>query len=249
MHAAVYAHRITEFPQMRPLLLAVSIVSCSLLANGCSKYISRATAATVLSVKGRVVFGNADRNAFEPITLKSKIHDGDTVRSANGALLDLTLIPGALVRLSGDSEIKIEQLSITKDGNETGFDMSDRNARILLSRGIIFILFSRSEASASQVVIKAGQLMINPDSDCLFCVRTNGTTTRVTCATGNINASADAHSAITIAAGYFQQWPAARIQPALASNDATAQIDITASLEAGRGLQAQASTWQNRRPF
>ena len=234
---------------MRPLVFAVSIVLCSVLANGCSKYISRSTGATVLSVRGQVVFWNADRNAFEPVTLKSKIHDGDTVRSANGALLDLSLIPGALVRLSGDSEIKIEQLSITKDGNETGFDMRDRNARILLSRGIIFILFSPSEASASQVVIKTGQLMINPDSDCLFCVRTNGTTTRVTCATGNINASADGHSAFIITAGYFQQWPAARIQPALASKDATAQIDITASLEAGGLLQAQASTLQNRRPF
>src|SRR4030095_9776913 len=103
---------------MRPSVLAVSTVLCSVLVNGCSKDISRATAATVLSVKDRVVFGNAERNAFEPVTLKSRIHDGDTVRSANGASLDLTLIPGTLVRLSGDSEIKIEQLSITKDGNE-----------------------------------------------------------------------------------------------------------------------------------
>jgi ferric-dicitrate binding protein FerR (iron transport regulator) len=231
---------------MRPLVFAVSIVLFLPLASGCSKDISRATAATVLSVKGRVVFGRA---AFEPITLKSKIHDGDTVRSADGGSLDLMLIPGALVRLSGDSEIKIEQLSITKDGNETGPDMRDRSARILLSRGKIFVLFSPSETSASQVVIKAGQLTISPDSDCLFCVGTDGTTTRVTCSRGNINASTEAHSPVTIAAGYFQQWPTARTQPGPATGDATAQIDITSSLQAGGQLQEQASAWQNRHPF
>jgi len=239
----------TEFPLMRPSVLAVSIVLCSVLANGCSKDISRATAATVLSVKGPIVFGNADRNTFEPVTLKSRIHDGDTVRSANGASLDLALIPGALVRLSGDSEIKIEQLSITKDGNETGLDMRDRNAHILLNRGKIFVLFSPSDTSVSQVVIKAGQLMIKPDSDCLFCVGTDGTTTRVTCSQGNINASAEAHAPVTIAAGYFQQWPTTRRQPGLATDDTDAQIDITSSLEAGARLQDEMSRLQDRRPF
>ena len=234
---------------MRPPVLAVSIAFCSVLANGCSKDITRATTATALSVQGQVVFGTGDRNAFEPVTLKSRIRDGDTVRSANGASLDFTLVPGALVRLSSDSEIKIEQLRITKDGNETGFDMRDRNARIVLSRGKIFVLFSPSNTSASQVVIKAGQLTINPGSDCLFCVGTDGTTTRVTCASGDINASSDAQSPVTIAAGYFQQWPTARTQPGLATDDANAQIDITASLQAGGRLQDAMSRLQYRRPF
>jgi ferric-dicitrate binding protein FerR (iron transport regulator) len=120
---------------------------------------------------------------------------------------------------------------------------------MLLSRGKIFVLFSPSETSASQVVIKAGQLTISPDSDCLFCVGTDGTTTRVTCSRGSINASIEAHSPVAIAAGYFQQWPTARTQPGPATDDATAQIDITSSLQAGGQLQEQASAWQNRRPF
>ena len=234
---------------MRLPVLAVSIALCSVLANGCSRDISRATAATVLSVQGQVVFGNGDRNAFKPVTLKSRMRNGDTVRSANGASLDFTLIPSALVRLSSDSEIKIEQLSITKDGNETGPDMRDRKARIVISRGKIFVLFSPSERSASQVVIKAGQLTIKPDSDCLFCVGTDGTTTRVTCAKGDINASAEAHSPFTIAAGYFQQWPTERSQPGVATDDANAQIDITGALEAGGRLQDAMSRLQDRRPF
>ncbi len=80
-----------------------------LSANGCSKGITRATAATVFFVRGNVVFGNAERNDFQPVTSKSKIHLGDTVRTAEGASINLALIPGAFVQLSGNSEIKIEE--------------------------------------------------------------------------------------------------------------------------------------------
>jgi hypothetical protein len=234
---------------MRHSVIAVSIAVCSLLANGCSKSISRATAATVFSVKGKVVFGNAEQNDFQPVTLKSRIHDGDTVRSSDGASVDLALIPGALAQLSGDSEIRIEELRIAKDGNETADGMRVRSARVRLSRGKIIVLCSPSDRSTSQFVIKAGQLTIKPESDCLFCIRTDGTTTRVTCAKGNINGAAGAQPPMTIAAGYFRQWPTERTEPRPAADDATGQIDITESLEAGERLQEEASGWPNCRPF
>src|SRR6266446_7871949 len=104
---------------MRLPLLVLSLTLCSLLANGCSKGISRATAAVVFSVKGRVLFGNAERNDFQPVTLKSRINSGHTVRSSHGASIDLALIPAALAQLPGGSEIKIDELSITKEGNQT----------------------------------------------------------------------------------------------------------------------------------
>ena len=234
---------------MRIPLLVLSLTLCSLLANGCSKGISRATAAAVFSVKGRVVFGNAERNDFQPVTLKSRIHSGDTVRSADGASIDLALIPAALARLSGDSEIKIDELSITKDGNQTAGGMRDRTARIRLSRGRVIVLFTPTDRSASQFAVTTGQLTIKPDSDCLFCVWTDGKTTRVTCAKGNVNAPSDAQAPVTIAAGYFQEWPTTRKTPVPATEDAAAQIDITESLEAEQRLQNEGSAWQNRRPF
>src|SRR6267143_3257101 len=124
---------------MRHWMIIVCVGVCSLLVNGCSKNISRATAATVFSVKGKVAFGSAERNNFEPVTIKSRIHDDDTVRSSDGASLDLALIPSALAQLSGDSEIKIEELRIVKDGNETDGGMRDRIARIRLNRGKIIV--------------------------------------------------------------------------------------------------------------
>jgi len=234
---------------MRLSVLAIYIALCSLLANGCSKGITRATAATVLWLKGKVIFGNAERNDFRLVTLKSRIHDGDSVRLPGDASIDLMLIPAALARVPGDSEIKIDELSITKDGNQTAGGMRDRSARIRLIRGKIIIVFSPSETSASHFAINAGQLTINPDSDCLFSVWTDVKTTRVTCTRGHINASGEAQPSVTIAAGYFQKWPTARIQTTAAANDATAQIDITESLEAGEQLLDQAAALQNRRPF
>jgi ferric-dicitrate binding protein FerR (iron transport regulator) len=102
-------------------------------------------------------------------------------------------------------------------------------------------LFIPSDGLASQFVITASELMIKPDSDCLFCVRTDGTTTRVTCAKGNINVSAEAQPPVTIAAGYFQQWPNKRAKTVAAADDSIAQIDIADSLESGDRLRDEAS--------
>ena len=65
----------------------------------------------------------------------------------------------------------------------------------------------------------------------------------------NVNTPSDAQAPVTIAAGYFQEWPTTRKTPVPATEDASAQIDITESLEAEQRLQDGASVWQNRRPF
>lgn len=222
---------------------------CFLFGNGCSKGVTRATVATVFFIKGDVVFGSAERNQFEPVTLKSKIHDGDTVRTLEGAAINLALVPGAFVQLSGDSEIKIQELRLTKDGNETAGGMLDRRARLRLVRGKVSILFSRPDRSASYLAVTTSQSTITPDSDCLFSVWTDGTITRATCGRGEVIASGDGQPAVKIAAGYFHQWPTASKEPIAATADAGAQMDIITSLEAEKELLDQAAGWQNRRVF
>jgi FecR protein len=234
---------------MRLPLLVLSIALCSLLASSCSKGITRATAAMVFSVKDRVIFGNAERNDLQPVTLKSRIYNGHTVRSSDGASIDLALIPAALAQLAGDSEIKIDELSITKDGNQTADGMGDRTAHIRLSRGKAIVVFTPTDGSASQFAITTAQLTIKPDSACLFSVWTDGKTTRVTCAKGNVNAPSDSQAPVSIAAGYFQEWPTTRKTPVPATEEASAQIDITESLDIEQRLEDEASAWQKRRPF
>ena len=220
-----------------------------LLANGCSKGITRATAATVFFVRGKVVFGNAERNDLQPVTSKSKIHAGDIVRTSDGTSINLALIPGAFVQLSGNSEIKIEDLRLTKDGNETTGGMLDRRAWIRLNRGRIVSLFSQSDKNASEFRVTTGQVTLRPDSDCLFSVWTDGTTTRATCGRGEVSASAEAQPPVKIAAGYFSQWPTASKEPIAATADARAQMDIKTALDVEPELLDQAAGWRNRRVF
>ena len=205
--------------------------------------------AFVFFVRGDVVFGNAERNDFQPVTPKSKIHAGDTVRTSDGASINLALIPGAFVQLSGNSEIKIEDLRLTKDGNDTAERMLDRRASIRLNRGRIVSLFSQSDKTASEFGVATGQITLRPDSDCLFSVWTDGTTSRATCLRGEVSASADAQPPLKIAAGYFSQWPTAAKEPIAASADAGAQLDIKTALEVEPELLDQAAGWQNRRVF
>jgi len=233
---------------MRLSLLVLCLTLCLLLSS-CSKTVSRATAAMIFSLNGRVVFGNGERNELQPVTLKSRIQSGDTVRSSDGASIDFAFIPAALAQLIGDSEIKIDELRIAKDGNQSAGGMRDRTARIRLNRGRVIVLFAQGDTSTSQFAVITGQLTIKPHSDCLFCVWTDGKMTRVTCAKGNVNTPSDAQAPVTIAAGYFQEWPTTRKTPVPATEDASAQIDITESLEAEQHLQDGAFAWQNRRPF
>ena len=220
-----------------------------LLGNGCSKGVTRATAATVFFVHGDVVFGSAERNQSQPVTPKSKIQDGDAVRTSDGASINLALVPGGFVQLSGNSEMKIEELRLTKDGNETAGGMLDRRARIRLNHGKVSILFSRPNRSASYFTVTTNQSTVTPDSDCLFSVWTDGTTTRVTCGRGEVIASGNGQSTVKIATGYFHQWPTASKEPLAATGNAGAQMDISTSLAAEKELLDQAAGWQNRRGF
>jgi hypothetical protein len=199
--------------------------------------------AIVFSVKGNVVFGSAERNNFQPVTPKSRIQAGDVVRTSNGASINLGLIAGAFVQLAGDSEIKIEDLRLMKDGNDTAERMLNRRGWIRLNRGRIICSFSQSDKTASDFGITTAQLTLTPASDCLFSIWTDGTTSRATCERGEVSASADARPSLKIPAGYFFQWPTAAKEPIAASTDARAQMDIITALNVEPELMDQAAGW------
>ncbi len=129
---------------MRFPTLIFWLALCCGLTNGCSEGVTKRTAATVLYVKGDVVFGMAEGNKSQPVTRESRLPEGSAVRTSDGGLLNLGLIGGAIAQMSSNSEIKIEELEISKDGNQTRGGIRSRSARIRLSRGKITVLFSGS---------------------------------------------------------------------------------------------------------
>jgi hypothetical protein len=234
---------------MRFRTLTFSLALCCGLTNGCSEGVSRRTAATVLSVKGDVVFGMAGRNNFQPVTRESRINDSNIVRTSDGALLDLGLTAAALAQMARNSEIKVEELTISKDGNQTRGGMRNRSARIELSRGEITVLFSGRDKSASRFAISTSAVTVTVDSDCLFRVHRDERTTRVTCVQGKVHATAGAQASMVIGAGYFQEWPSTRPEPLAATENSAAQIDIMDSLEIANDLRRLDAGWRDRRPF
>jgi hypothetical protein len=245
--SSILSH-LVELLMRVPTLISFFLLCCG-LASGCWEGVTTQVAATVLSMHGPVVIGTEEQNDFQPVTPQSRLPGGTSVRTLDGAWLNLALLPSALLQLSSNSEIKIEELKISKDGNETGDAMRSRTARIRLNRGKITILFRRSDKGASQFAISAPQATITADSDCLFCVRSDQATTRLTCVQGKVYASHSAQSVVAIGAGYFQQWPSARLETLAATEDAAAQIDVVDSLKIGDELRELQFGWQNRRPF
>jgi hypothetical protein len=229
-------------------LISVLALCCG-LTNGCSESVTRRTAATVLSVKGDVVFGLAEQNKFQPVTRQSRIQDGSIVRTSDGAVLDLGLIAPALAQMSSNSEIKVEQLRISKDGNQTRGGMRGRSAQMQLSRGKITVLVSGRDQSRTQCAISTPAVRITVDSDCLFRVQRDDRTTRVTCVRGKVYAATAAQPPIAIEAGYFQRWPSTRPEPVAATEDAAAQMDIMDSLGIESELLELDAGWRDRRPF
>jgi FecR protein len=219
------------------------------LASGCREAVTRQVMARVLSIHGPVTFAIDEQTDFRPVALESRLSVGSSVRAFDGSWLDLALLPGVLLRLSSNSEIKIEELKISKDGNQTRGGILSRSARIRLSRGKITVLFWGRDQSTPQFTVSTPTVTITPDSDCLFRVRDDEAATRLTCVQGKVHAAYGSQPPVAIGAGYFQQWPATRPEPVAATGDATAQIDITDSLEIENQLLELWSNWQNRRPF
>jgi hypothetical protein len=246
--SSILSH-LVELLMRVPALISFFLLCCG-LASGCWEGVTTQVAATALSMHGPVVIGTEELNDFQSVTPQSRLSGGSSVRTLDDAWLNLTLLPGTLLRLSSNSEIKIEELKISKDGNETGDAMRDRVARLRLSRGKITVLFSRPNKSAAQFSISAGQATITTDSDCLFCVQSDQTTTRLTCVRGKVYVSHSGQSAaVAIGAGYFQKWPSVRLQTTAATDDAGAEIDVVDSLKIGDELRELQFRWQNRRPF
>src|SRR5947209_10270833 len=148
---------------MRRACFAFAFLS-SLLLGGCWEGLSRNILATVLSSRGQIVVSTNGSANPQSVNQGSMLGAGSVLRSSNGAKLDLQLIPGALAEISGDSEFKIDQLTITMDGNETGDGILDRVARLSIVRGQIVVLFD----GFAHFIIATPQISVTVLPDCLI---------------------------------------------------------------------------------
>jgi FecR protein len=225
--------------------LLLGLASTAALSSGCWRGFSREVLATVLSVQGDVVYQDIEQPSSTPLTLETNAGSRSVLRTSETGQADLALIPGALLHISGDSEVRIEELRLTKDGNETEDGMRERAARLRLNRGMITLVVDRTDAADLRFVVATGDVTLNADQSCVWRVSVAAGKTRVTCARGKAHARTASSKPTIVEAGYFEEWPAGLAGVA----SANARNDLSAALEAEQRLRQLQQKRLNRRPF
>jgi hypothetical protein len=227
---------------MRGFILVA--VASALALCGCWEGISRQVFASVLSLHGEVVYLSKGSTNFRPIDSRAKLNVASILRTSGDARLDLILVPGALAQVSGDSELKIDELKLTKDGDETGDAMRERIAQIELRRGGIVILFE----GVARFIIETRDATIRVLPSCLLRLNVDESGTRATCVRGKFYATPKNGQIVAVDAGYFREWPSGG-GAVSAAEDRRGQMDTTAALEVSRQLQELAAVQRDRLPF
>jgi hypothetical protein len=217
---------------------------CIGLLSGCWQGSSRQVLATVLSLHGEVVYLSKGSTNFRAVTPEAKLSAGSILRTSSEARIDIVLIPGVLAQISGDSELKIEELKLTKDGNETGDAIRERIARVELRRGGMIIMFDG--VARSTIETRAATIRLLPS--CLLRLDADESGTRAMCVRGKFYATPQNGQIVAVDAGYFREWPSERAA-VFAAEDRRGQTDTTATLEAARELQELAAAQRDRLPF
>jgi hypothetical protein len=227
-----------------PRIFFVLPLISALALSGCWEGISRDVLATVLSTRGEVVSLSKGSASFGPVGPETKLGAGSVLRTSSGAQVDLLLVPGALAQVSGNSELKIEELNLTKDGNETGDAIRERVARMELRRGTLVVLFE----GFAHFTIETRDATIRVLPSCLLRLDVDETGTRATCVRGKVYATLKNGQVVAIDTGFFREWPSER-GAVPAAEDRRSQTDTTATLETARELQELAVAQRDRLPF
>ena len=227
-----------------PRALFVFAITSTLALGGCWEGVTREILATLLSVHGEVVDLSNTSGDRHTIDSASRLGAGSILATSSDARADLMLIPGALIRLLGESEFKIEQLELTKDGNETGDAMRERVARVELERGGIIVLFE----GFAKFTIDTPKVTINVLPSCLLRVDVDPNRTRVTCVRGKVSVAAKNGEMTTVDGGSFREWPSKGVTISLAE-DSQAQKDTAAALQVARELQELEAAHRDQLPI
>jgi hypothetical protein len=218
---------------------SLSIVLCaSLFLTGCWKGISHEALATALSINGYVTFVSkrkTDRNILHP---GATLNAGCSLQLANGAEADFTLLPGVLLRAFDNSDLIIEELKLTKDGDETGGGMYARAATIRLNQGKATLSYEQPEDTSGSLTIITDRVMVNARLSSLFCIETDPFHTGVTCVRGQIDALDATGKRSLIKAGWVQNWSVKDRKSILTRADSAGQSQIDNALQVEKHLRA-----------
>lgn len=217
---------------MRSRALIWSGVALCLLA-GC-RAPERSVAGAVLSVEGAAELMRDGQKVS--LTTSSRVQPGEKITLPEGGRVDLMLLPGVLVQISGPAELEILQLQLARDGDENIHPMIAREASVRLERGFLIAAIGRTQTrSRLQVNTPAGHLTAG--SGRTFLVESKNAETRVMSVREQVNfAPAGGGTSTKIGPGFFAQWPATPVPQTAAGAGKERQAEVTRILSTERRL-------------
>lgn len=224
------------------MLLLVAVAAFS----GCRPLV-RAVLAPVLSAEGEV-FVRRGAFAWQPASAGTRLAAGDAARTGPGAKAVISCVPGALVELTGDSELEVIETWIAKRGNAMEDEITLRRARVRLRRGSVcasLVEAASAVATTLEIELPTGKLIAS--SGTLLRVTLEENTARATCIRGQIHThTSGSELERTIEAGFFTA--DGKAPAAAAWTDANAQTDIAEALEAETRCTELATAAQDAPP-
>ena len=231
----------------RALRLAAHVVSgaTAVSLSACNATITRNVDAVVLQADGNVsvtmpVGPSAD------VGRGSRIAHGATFVTDFDAHSALSLLPGALIDVGPQSEVRILALKLTKNGNRI-HEAIRREVRIALTRGVLTASI-RFETDERGVVIETPHGSLSLNGPALFRIEARDAVTRVTCARGVVFFEPKDGANVTLEAPAFREWPAAEREAIPADFDVRAMEEIENSKEVEQKLLGL-ETRQRLSPF
>jgi ferric-dicitrate binding protein FerR (iron transport regulator) len=223
-------------PRLAECLAVVLYCGIALSFSACERGVTRRALATVLSVDGAAEVRQKGHWEFTAITPSTLLGIGALVRTGTGGTLNVAFLPNTLANLSENTEVRIDDLALTKDGNAMRNDVRSRTVRLLLPAGTMRVSFNQVPDSQSDLTIKTPHGDLSADSDSIVLVNVDNQRTHVTCAHGSVTTRIG-QTNFSIEAGYFQEFPSSDLSPRAASDDAQAQRDVTSMIESEQELQ------------
>lgn len=194
----------------------------------------------------------AARAGAAELKLNARPRAGDSLHTAADAHADLELLANTLISVTPATKAKLVTIALTKDGDETGDAIRQREVRLALSRGALVV--SQEEepemTAALRLAVETGQGVAQTNFDAVFRIEADEQRTRIICASGSLSFQPVGQAMVsTLKAGFVGEWSASSSDVKPSETERSAQTALSELLEKVPKLRARRDARRNEFPI
>lgn len=225
----------------RPGLQWLGLLVLGLPLSACTQKEGEPVLGTVFKVEGTALLDETTAsNRSRSLSASDKFSARDEIRVAAESSAALCLTPGIYLRCLGPARLRIEDLRVSKDGDELGNAMKSRRAIIQLDEGRVHVSLPRAGTAPCELKINTAAGTISANAGSIFSVTLKGESIRVLCLRGELTWSNAPAFSTPILPGYYRDrkpGDKTAIDPLPASENADAQSEVIAALDSAQYLE------------